>query len=308
MINYKTVWWPGCLSVLLVACGGGGGNGEAPPSAPVPISQPGPQPQPLPPPLPGWRGYFVGTARVGGISHFADALITEQGELRLYVGAPDVMSGVLQLPRPTSSAQFVGLASLGTDRGTATGTVIGQACAAPDVTRFCTDPAIGEMTLQRVPGEIEGSLRVVSSQPDETWTLRLQPWSHYYQLPAGSVSTAGSYLEYVAEFVHDTDTVVTIDGQARMQFQSPSSGCTGNGALAAHGNGQRAVFDVTLILASCRADHAYLNGEYTGLATFAPTNYWGYDMTLRIWLSRPGGDAAFMMWVAEPACQGCWDY
>src|SRR5262245_34716483 len=102
---------------LLGGCGGGGEAGAPPPAATVPVSRP----QQPPPPIPDWSGYFVGTITIAGQIHFADALITEERELRLYVGGPGAASGAIQYPRPASSIQFIGLANLGANSGSATG-------------------------------------------------------------------------------------------------------------------------------------------------------------------------------------------
>jgi hypothetical protein len=72
-------------------------------------------------------------------------------------------------------------------------------------------------------------------------------------------------------------------------FQSIHFGCTGNGTLAAHSGGPDGADDATLTIANCSGAFAYLNGEYTGLATTTASSYWDYDGLLRMWLSKPSG-------------------
>jgi hypothetical protein len=63
-------------------------------------------------------------------------------------------------------------------------------------------------------------------------------------------------------------------------FQSAHSGCIGNGTLAPHLDGEFAIFDVTLTIASCNAPYNYLNGEFEGLATTNASSIWDYDSLL----------------------------
>jgi hypothetical protein len=48
---------------------------------------------------------------------------------------------------------------------------------------------------------------------------------------------------------------------------------------------------VTLTIANCNGAWAYLNGDYSGLATITSSSVWDYDGLLRVWLSKPAGGA-----------------
>ncbi len=86
--------------------------------------------------------------------------------------------------------------------------------------------------------------------------------------------------------------IVSVDPDGTLFFQSATSGCTGNGTVAPHLDGEFNVYDVELTLASCSGSYAYLNGVYEGLATTTPSSYWDYDSLLRAWLSKQEGSPA----------------
>ena len=59
---------------------------------------------------------------------------------------------------------------------------------------------------------------------------------------------------------------------------------------------------VTLTTENCNGAFAYLNGEYSGLATITSSSVWNYDGLLRVWLSKSSGAAipAALTMLAEP--------
>ena len=59
---------------------------------------------------------------------------------------------------------------------------------------------------------------------------------------------------------------------------------------------------VTLTIENCNGAFAYLNGEYSGLATITSSSVWNYDGLLRVWLSKSSGAAipATLTMLAEP--------
>ena len=99
----------------------------------------------------------------------------------------------------------------------------------------------------------------------------------------------GLFREELAQFAQAGDVIATIDSAGRLFFQSPDSGCTGNGTLAPHADGRFYVFDVNLLIESCDTRYAFLNGEFEGLATESQGGYWDYDNWLIMFLSTPDG-------------------
>lgn len=277
-------------ALILTSCGGSGGgsgpvSGDGPPSG-DPSTPPDPTRGPT-------EGRFVGAVTMGGKSFFADALLTTDGEFRLYVGGSDseglgAANALLELSKPGRSLQFVGEVTPSTTQISGTGQVIGQDCAPPEVVAFCAAVAEASISLTVGAGELLGEIDVATPGGIEAWSVELGVWPNSSEMPPRNL--AGQYGELLAEFERDGDVVITIDDAGKLFFQGASSGCTGNGDVSPHLAGRLNVYDVTLTIASCNATHAHLNGAYTGLATTTASSYWNYDMLLRVWLST--GDSA----------------
>jgi len=290
------------------------------------------------------HGHYRGTVIIGDDQiYHAEAILTIDGTMRLYVGGPTDHGAAIQagaglfslddILDPDDSAMFVG--DLETDGNTVfgTGLVIGQTCVAPDTNRFCDDAALAVISMTASGSALEGELRLVTTDGVETWLLNLGIHSAYYAAGesggAGAadgvgdgvayVGPAGTFEEKLAQFADADDVIVAIDDSGRIFFQSPASGCVGNGALTPHLNGQYYVFDVELLIESCDSNHAFLNGEFDGLATVTQDGYWDYDRWLLILLSTADGSAGpqaavtmvsgglFASQDPDP-CIDCWDY
>jgi hypothetical protein len=272
----------GVTAMVLAACGGEYADGAPPLANPQsPIGRPVLN-----------HGYHAGLAVIDGVSHFADAIITTDGIVRIYVGGPYETASHLDLERPAHSVIFEGSVrtqDLQTHAlATGTGVVIGQTCTPPDVGRFCAETGTAELSATIANGSLAGTLRVSSSQSTEVWTLQLAAWPVYYEGRAFVSQVGGQYLELHGEFAAGTRTVISVDSGGRLFFQSPGSRCVGNGTVTPHANGQFGVFDVVLRIESCAAERAYLNGEYGGLLVTTPSDYWNYDAVLRMWLTTSG--------------------
>jgi hypothetical protein len=299
---------PMMLALLLAlgACGGGGGSGQSgvamsgdstvPPVTPV-----------TPAPTQAWTGHYVGAVKIADVTYFGDAVFTQDGEARLYVGGPYDNGGELQLTRPESSEQFVGTVAMGDGQLSGSGLIIGQECAINAAGRFCGQPASAEIsaTVQlNTDGSgsavLQGEIRVTTSSGTETWPLNLQLWSD--SLLATSAAAAGQYKEVLAEFASAGDVIMNIDSSGKLFFQSANSACVGNGALVPHLNGAADTYDVTLTMQNCNGAYAYLNGQYDGLALYTASSYWDYDSQLRMWLSKSTGETppAALTMLAEP--------
>jgi hypothetical protein len=232
------------------------------------------------------HGRFIGTVSIGNVSYFGDALLTVDGKVRLYIGDPYVADGVLQAARPSASAQVIGAVD---QRGVGHGIVAGQTCTATTSDWFCSEAATAEIELAETQGGVAGRITVRTRSGADAWTLSLSNWENYYVLPARVPDLAGLYRELLAEFAVGDDTIMRIDHDGRMFFQSARSGCTGNGFLTPHLDGRFAVYDVRLSIGGCDAAHAVMNGDFEGLASESASSYWNYDSMLRIWVSRGAG-------------------
>ena len=314
-------WWvpPSCvcaltvilallLTQLLSACGGGSGGG----------SQQSPQPtQSAPPtssgssqePTQALTGHYVGAVTIADVTYFGDAVLTQDGEVRLYIGGPDndfEALQVLQFTRPESSEQFVGTMQLRDGQWSGSGVVIGQQCAVSPANPFCHQPLSANISATVQPGfsggspAIQGNIQVATAGGMETWLLDLQQWSG--AALATSARAAGQFKELLAEFASAGDVIMNIDSSGKLFFQSANSGCVGNGALVPHLDGTADTYDVTLMMENCNGAYAYLNGQYDGLALFTASSYWDYDSNLRMWLSKPTAETppAALTTLGEP--------
>jgi hypothetical protein len=245
------------------------------------------------------HGHFRGTITIGGQSYHAEALLTVDDSARIYIGAP--LDGPLSgaglsndLLNPEESAQFVGNLELDGDRGFGNGVVIGQQCAASDPGSFCDAPALAEIRItEATSGRLTGWLRVSTNEGEDIWILDVGAWSLYYEESASVADPPrGVRNVQLAHFAQSGDVILTIDPVGRFFFQGPNSGCTGNGTLVPHLDGEFYVFDVALVIENCGASYSFLNKEFTGLAIATQDNAWGYDFRLLMFLSTPDGAGA----------------
>jgi hypothetical protein len=280
---------------LLAGCGGGS-------SADPSLTAPSPPPTGASSDTPSAHsaGRFIGTVKIGDTTYFGDALITVDGAVRLYVGAPGGNTGALQISKPSVSEQFVGTVTLKGTAASGTGVVMGQYCAGVQVPGpYCGKNAPGEIHLSIDSTHLQGDVQVASSGAPE-WFLDLDYWPNDYEQPARSL--AGEYREDIVEFSANGDTIINVDGNGSLFFQSVSSGCVGNGLVRPHLDGRYGAYDIGLTLANCKAPYTHLNGEYAGLAAESPSDYWDYDDELRIWVSSTtaGPTAPALTMLATP--------
>ena len=272
------------LAGLLDACGGGGSSQSA-----GVVSSTGAE---APRSTQGWTGHYVGSVGIAEATYFADAVVTQDGAIRLYIGGPYDNGGELQTVRPESSEQFVGAIQMRDGQWSGSGVIIGQECAINPANGFCAQPAPAEFSakVSSDPGcakaKLQGKIQRATSGGTETWSLDLGLWG------AQGRVVSGQYKEVLAEFASRSDVIVSLDDSGRLFFQSSGSSCVGNGTLAPHSAGPANIYDVTLLMESCSGAYAYLNGTYGGLALATASSCWDYDSLLRIWLSKGSGDAS----------------
>jgi hypothetical protein len=182
------------------------------------------------------------------------------------------------------------------------GVVIGENCARSEPTFGCGHAIPGEIRL--TPG-LNGMLgtRIRWVRADGTGydsvALNLHwPTSTYRDVPATLQAAQGTYQELLADFAEAGDVVTTLDAAGNLFFQSPTTGCTGNGTLTPYGDGSLNLYSVDLVIDNCDGKFAYLNTSLEGLATRSVGEArWG-DW-LMLWLSSPPGaanDVALTMW------------
>ena len=274
-----------------------------------PASSPGgvtfpPRPVPLPP----IRGYFRGGAAIGDSTYYVDALITADGGVRIYVAGPFDEGTVFSegrfpvLADIAESVQFVGNIETTGEQNLGEGIVLGQACAPSDPGRFCDVPAPASISIEwqppfpgeTIPAAVAGEVRVATSAGEETWHLDVSNWLHgFYALQSVYGGPTGMYQEELALFAETGEVVVTVDSLGRLFFQSPESGCIGNGTLRPRPDGSYLVFDAEVLIENCGEGYGFLNGEYEGLATETLTQPGAYDLhhSLLMFLSAPEGFA-----------------
>jgi len=274
------------IAALGSACGGGGG-GPSPVAATT--STTGTTASGTPQIV---TGHYVGAVTIADVTYFGDAVVTEDGAIRLYVGGTYDDGGELQVYRPKSSEQFVGTLKMQDGQWSGSGVVIGQECASDPANPFCGQsvPANFSANVSLASGEavsanLEGSIEVLTPGGAQSWSLDLGLWGD-----DGPLAPA-QYQEMLAEFATGSNVLVSLDADGRLFFQSAGSGCVGNGTWAAHSAGPADIYDVTLQVESCTGAYAYLNGTYDGLALTTPSSVWDYDAMLRVWLSKGVGDA-----------------
>ena len=285
------------LADLLGACGGGGGSGpsSAVTTGAVTTGAVTTGASTVPPVATQATGHYIGTVTIAGVAYFGDAVFTQDGAVRLYVGGPYDDAGELQETRPESSEQFVGTFEMHDGQLSGSGLIIGQQCAINAANPFCGQPAPADIsaTVQLNTNgngnpDLQGEIQVASSSGTETWPLSVGLWPD--SSLAKSAEMAGQYNELIAEFASAGDVSMNIDSSGNLSFQSANSGCVGNGALIPHLDGADDTYDVTLMMENCNGAYAYLNGQYDGLALPTSSSYWDYDSLLRMWVSKPAGE------------------
>jgi hypothetical protein len=254
-----------------------------------------PPPTAPPPPPPGLNvsdGRYVGTVTIDGVDYFGDAIFAANGETHLYIGGPYDGGGNIQLDSPEGSIDFVGSDGSGRVIGRE-GEDCGEA-GSPSV-RWCGRASSARLSAEPTAGSENGSIHGEITGHDETWTFSLTPWSNYYNQPADLGALAGQYNEEVAPFARN-GMVLTIDEDGRAFFQAGYL-CTGNGTIAPLGDGEVNVFTVEMSISNCDYPYIQYNGDYEGLATISPSDYWAYDANVRIWLASFSPDAsAVTLW------------
>jgi hypothetical protein len=242
-------------------------------------------------------GHYVGSVAIAGVAYFGDAVVTQDGAMRLYIGGSYAASDGgqnIETVRPESSEQFVGTLQMRGGKWSGSGLIFGQECAIHPANRFCGQPAPAEFSAnaslvsgEAITANLQGEIQVVTSGGTETWSLDLGLW--FFGAPA---QLPGQFTEVLAEFASSNDVIVNIDGSGKLFFQGPGSGCVGNGTSAPHAAGPAGIYDVTLLMQSCSGAYAYLNGTYGGLALASPSSIWQYDSLLQIWLSKGSADGS----------------
>jgi hypothetical protein len=297
-----------CGSCLAAVCGCSnhhtGGSSEASPVAlpsvvPPPVAPPAVAQQP--PTLPDMSRRIMLQVTIDGVTYEATGLLIGDGTLRLSIG--DGLGGLALLQLVGDVVQTNGYIAGG-------GTIYGEACASAPLARFCDRPSPVAFELPTTD-EAKGAMWVTTAGSQETWTWTWQTysWSPLAALPPAPSWDAvkGLYSIRGNELAGNAGTVLTIDGQGRLFFQSSETGCTGNGTMALRPNLDADLYDVSLTIEACVGAYAYLNNRFEGLSILdndsACSGCWddgvGLLNTPRLWLSMPAGAAA-LSFSADP--------
>ena len=236
-------------------------------------------------------GHFSGLAELPDGTHHVEALITVDGAVRLYVGGPlptgTILSGggiPTELLAQADGAMFAGNIAPTDDQGAGSGLVFGMSCDGVAIGRFCDQPAVATIEIATTESGFAFEIDIATSRGNESWHLDVGKYSNYYDLGVAS-PPSGLYRETLAQFAQAGEVVLRIDVSGTLFFQSPDSGCTGNGAVLPHLDGNHAVWDVSLIVENCAGLYGYLNGSFDGLATISQGGYWDYDVWLLLFLA-----------------------
>jgi hypothetical protein len=249
------------------------------------VPAPVPQPLPVAPPEPATHGYFVGAISLGASGYYGEALLTVDGLVRIYIGGPwDPIAA-------SRGRQFIGRLEFLAGEAHGTGFLLEQECssAAP------CEPEPAEITIATATrSELSGA--IATANGNEVWSFDMSWPTFTYLEPATLELAAGQYSEQLATFA--LGAVMNVYGDGRFFFQSPSSGCIGNGVLTPHLDGTSNVYDATLLVENCTDEGS--NGELEGLATRTIGGGWDdWGDWLILWLSTPQGaqaPQALVMW------------
>jgi len=286
-----------CSGLCLAAvCGCNGqkvGPSDAPPAS---LAQVLPQ---EPPTLPDASRRIGLQVTIDGVTQSATGLLIADGTIRLSIGDASDGSALLQLVGDVveTNSYIAG-----------GGTIYGEACASSPPARFCGQPSPAEFQLPTEDNS-KGTIWVTTTAGQETWTWQTYPWNPLYEFPRALPWDAvkGLYSIRGTELAGDAGTVLTIDGQGRLFFQSSETGCTGNGTMVLRPDEDADLYDVSLTIEGCAGAYAYLNNRFEGLSMVdndsACTGCWddgvGLLDTPTFWLSVPTGVAA-LSFSADP--------
>jgi hypothetical protein len=229
------------------------------------------------------HGRFIGVVRIGKVDYFGDALVAEDGRMRLYVGGPYATSDSLQVTRARGAMQFVGTIDLRNGGMFGSGVILREGCG-PGT--GCSTPISAELNIAAIKTEMRGEIRLLDPRaPDEIWSVEMAKWDNYYAREAAIPSMAGQYEELISEFSERTRTLIRIDEGGKLSFEDAQTGCSGRGTMTPHSSGAFNVYDVEIRIKGCDSLQAFMSGDWEGLAAESASSVGDSDSLLRIWLS-----------------------
>ena len=236
----------------------------------------------LPPDSEG-HGRFIGVVRIGNIDYFGDALVTDDGRMRLYVGGPYATSDSLQVTRANGPMQFVGTIDQRNGGMFGSGVILVEGCG---FGVDCSTPISAELNIAPIKTEMRGEIRLLGPrESDEIWSIDMAKWDDYYARAAAIPSMAGQYEELISELSERTRTLIRIDNKGQLSFEDAQTGCSGRGTMTPHSSGEFNVYDVEIHVEACDSLQAFTNGDWVGLAAESASSVSNSDSLLRIWLS-----------------------
>jgi hypothetical protein len=235
------------------------------------------------------HGRFIGLVRIRNTDYFGDALVAEDGRMRLYVGGPYASSDLLQVTKAHGAKQFVGMIDMRNGGMFGGGVIFEEGCrSGPD----CSTPIVAEVNIAPIKTEMRGEIRLLGvREPDEIWSVDMAKWDNYYAREAAIASMAGQYEELIGELSGRTRTLIRIHESGQLSFEDARTGCTGRGAMTPHSSGAFNVYDVEIHVEACDSLQAFMTGDWEGLAAESASSVSNSDSLLRIWLSAQNSSA-----------------
>lgn len=268
------------LVIFLCACGGGGDDASPPADSTGDPEPSGDETTDTP-----VGGYFWSEtyALFDDYYRTAEAIVTPDGQIRIHYSDDG-----------TGAFSFLGAIDMADTVVWSPGLLIGETCGQPNRRWGCDGVIPAEVQVSTLTGDtMKGVIRwqkVGEAGFSFAGFDLTSPTSTYMDVPASSRDAQGTFREEHADFARDGDVVTTIDAAGNLFFQSPGTGCTGNGSLAPFGDGSVNAYSVVLVIENCGAGFEYLNGSLEGLATHSVGDAsWGDWMVF--WLSSSGSAA-----------------
>lgn len=305
--RHRIAAWPAMLAVLFAAgCSSDLDDGPPQPTADssgaIPIVAP---PPPVIPVSERVQGYFYGNISVEDDSLRAEAVISADGDVRLFLFDPAASDGETAdgAPQKDERMQFFGRLQLADDGLSGSGLVTGEVCVPTRRSRFCGEPAPAFARFTLMPGfALAGEIDVTVGDAVETWWLQLDKW-RWYSVYSPDTLPSGIYHGAFVRVSDQQELIVDIDRDGRLFFQDAMSGCTGNGSVRSRENGAGIVFDIDFSVAACAAPFEDLNTDYSGLAA---TILDGWDLEFEAMIvsvsarDAPAAPATMTWYVYEP--------
>lgn len=136
------------------------------------------------------QGRFIGAVRIRSIDYFADALVAQDGRVRLHIGGPSTKTGLLQVMKAQRTMQFVGTIDLRGGGLYGSGMIMNEPCVS---SWDCAAPTPAELNIAQIKSEMRGELRMLDPvSSGESWSVDLVRWESADARPTISILAASA--------------------------------------------------------------------------------------------------------------------